>query len=273
MGYLANITLPHLHLEIRNAPGNHDPYSNWQRDNAAHHLRVSIDSVTTSNPLNPQVSLTVNIANNQELDFNRVEIAVFQKQADGTLIAVAQPGDIAVLNTPESTGYYVTSPWFDAMLFNRQYSYKNSQSIPWADFEQGGRYQSPYANDAGFPNQYNPNYHLDNSLVGDNHSGQFNGVIISPAPFSVRSNSYQMRFRFTQLVGVSDPTQLCIQARALDIHHAASPWQTYNCSNNASRTTARPVDSLTPFGWFLLLGMLGCVGYIYGGAKRQKSQC
>lgn len=244
IGYLGFLEFPHLHFEIRNAPGVHDPESNWQRDtvhpllalpyddNGAGGLTVSVDSIDSTDPTNPIVQASVSLPQGQELDFNRLEVEVRALQSDGTYAVVAQPGNTGIGTTPESTGYNVNPPWFDIMAFNRQYSYKNSTFFPWLDFKTGGAYESPYA--ADLPPLYDPNYHLDNALgtvIPDSQTGDFNGLLIYPEAFNTSSTEYRLTVTFNELVGAASSSDLCIRAYAWDINGNVAASQFLDVDN------------------------------------------
>ena len=229
----------HLHFEIRNAPGPHDPLSAWQRD-AIHplqvlpyydtgtaNLRVTIDRVEVTVPLKPQVTVAVTLPNKAELDLQRVEVAVYQVRTDRTLRPVVQAGNTATGRTPEGTGYNVAPPWFDMGVWNRQYSYKDSVLYPWQSFQRGGVYQSPYW--SGLPALYDANIHLDRQAPNNRSLGHFNGVTIAPARFHARSTHYKLAVTFHELTGVANPQTLCIKARAQDARGKTTAWVSYKC--------------------------------------------
>ncbi|HFD12853.1 MAG TPA: M23 family metallopeptidase, partial [Crenotrichaceae bacterium] len=123
----------HLHFEVREAPGDFDPQSAWQRD-AIHpllvlpyadtgvdNIQLSIVNVDVTDPLNPKPTVVVRMANNVELDLNRIEVQVYEKGLAGSLQLIPQSGNIKTGNTPDSTGYNVNPPWFDMIQFNYQY--------------------------------------------------------------------------------------------------------------------------------------------------------
>lgn len=229
----------HLHFEIRNAPGAHDPLSAWQRD-AIHplgvlpyydtgvaNLRVTIDRVNVTVPLKPQVTVSVTLPNDGELDLQRVDVAVYQVRADRTLRSVAQAGNTATGTTPEGTGYNVAPPWFDMAIWNRQYSYKDSTLYPWQSFQKSGMYQSPYW--SLLPAFYDANTHLDQKAPNNRSVGKFNGVSSAPARFNAQAAQYRLSLTFHELTGVTNPQTLCIKARARDARGNATSWVSYNC--------------------------------------------
>lgn len=232
----------HLHFEIREAPGDHDPESAWQRDavhpllmlpyadTGAANMTVGLD-VDDINPLNPLATVTVMMANGVELDLNRIEVEVYEKIANALPQLIPQPGNTGTGNTPENMGhgYNVNPPWFDMMQFNRQYSYKDSIIYPWAEFKTGGPYESPYA--VLLPAFYDPNIHLDqNGGVGDESRGFFNGLIIAPTAFNIAADNYGLTVTFNELVGVADANNLCLRARAEDAAGNVTGWVQDNCA-------------------------------------------
>ncbi|ETX03256.1 MAG: hypothetical protein ETSY1_00640 [Candidatus Entotheonella factor] len=227
---------PHLHFEIRDAPGLHDAYSAWQRD-AIHPLLVlpypdmgaanfqlTIQALLTD-PLNPEVTVSVASPNQVELDLQRVEVEVYRREGTAWQL-IPQPNAQPVGITPEGTGYDQETPWFDMVEWNRQYSYKNSTKYPWSSFRPGGAYESPYA--ADLPVTYDPNVHLDQADPGNHQAGQFNGLTIAPAPFNTQSNTYHLTLVFHELTGDATAT-LCFKARALDIWDQSTAWVSHLC--------------------------------------------
>jgi len=229
----------HVHFEIRDAPSQ-DPFSNWSRnaihplellpypDSAAANLGVSLDSVDASDPLSPRVRLTVTIPMGVELDLDGVEAEVYERMGDGTLRYVAQPGDIPTGNTIEGAGYLVASSWYSMAVWNRQYSYKNSSSIPWNVFLPGGAYESPYGPE--LPGSYDPNVHLDAQDPANSQVGLFNGMSFAPSHSNASSSEYAVAFEFLALEGVPQAEDLCIQVRAVDVHGSATDWVRHNCT-------------------------------------------
>ncbi|MFQ5791070.1 MAG: M23 family metallopeptidase, partial [Acidobacteriota bacterium] len=228
----------HLHFEVRDAPSQ-DPYSAWSRD-AIHPLRVlpyadtgtstmkvGVDDVDSSDPMNPKVTVSVRMANTVELDLSRVEVRVYGKTADGALNWVGQPGETAVGHTPEGTGYHVYPAWFDVFDWNRQYTHKNSRKVRWSSFAQGGSNECPFWSD--HPAAYDANVHLDRQDPSNPRAGYFNGIAVSPAPFNARSEAYVLSLRFEELIGVADAANLCVKARAVDVLGNATPWVEYHC--------------------------------------------
>ena len=158
---------------------------------------------------------------------NRLEVEIYEKQADSSLVLVEQLGDTSLGNTPEGTGYYVNPSWYDLELLTQHYTYKDSQTYPWSAFETGGVYESPYAN--LLPSTYSPNIHLDNATLNDNRVGEFNGKTIAPAEFSVGASQYSLTLTYQKLKGVNDMNNLCIKARAIDAQGKATIWYEFQC--------------------------------------------
>lgn len=219
--------IDHLHFEIRQAPGQHDRLSVWQRD-AIHPLTVlpliedtqedyTIDfsNVLISNTDDLSLITTITSRNSEALAFKRLELEVYEKLDDGSLLRINQVGDEGVNSfTPEGTPYYVNPSWYDLELVNQQYTYKDSQTFPWTAFTAGGVYESPYAD--VMPAEYTPNIHLDNAINADTKIGEFNGKIIAPAKFSTNSDSYSLVLEYQNLKGVAEFSKLCLKARAID---------------------------------------------------------
>lgn len=184
----------HLHFEIRDAPAD-DKFSSWSRD-ALHPLlvlpysdpippTVTFDAVDISNPLNPVVEVSVNTP---RVDVNRVELLLYDFGAQ----RLVQPG-----NTPDARGYNVFPSWFDMTEWNRQYSHKDSSSVPWESFGEGGVNEGPFYQVHG--PSYNANVHMDQQHPDDFHVGNFNGVTIRTADFNPAD--YYLNLTFEALAG------------------------------------------------------------------------
>jgi len=230
----------HLHFEIRQAPGSHDRFSNWQRDSQhpfafldyidtkTDNIDLTITRVDRSNPMTPIVTVNVRQARSVEFDLNRIEIEVRQNQTTGESVLVTQSHYQTVGNTPEDIPYDVNPPFFDMQLLNRQYTYKDSQSFPWSAFGTGGLFQSPYHEQ--LPAFYSPGAHLDNPLPTDARKGEFNGMIFAPTPFSTTSTEdYSLDIIFNKLTGTPNADELCIRARAIDALNNVSAWIEDGC--------------------------------------------
>ncbi|UTW45301.1 M23 family metallopeptidase [bacterium SCSIO 12696] len=229
----------HLHFEIRQAPGNHDIRSNWQRDcrhplafleyddTGAANMLVTIESVDSANPLLPVVTVSVEQTNGVELDVNRLEVEVRENQSGGGSVLVAQAQHQPQGNTPESVPYQVNPPFFDTQLFNRQYTYKDSSLFPWSVFQTGGLHQSPFH--LLLPASYDPHVHLDAQLPSDSQIGFFNGLTIAPQRFTSTSSEYRLEVTFNELTGVMNAADLCVRARAVDALGNATDWVDSGC--------------------------------------------
>lgn len=229
----------HLHFEIRNAPGAHDPYSTWQRDaihplsvlthpqsSAASNIQLSFSELDLTDPTNPKPTLSLNLPSGNELDLRRIELAAYTQKGQTYQL---QAGDTRVGKSPEGTGYLVNPSWFDLSDMNRMYSYKNSSSFPWASFECGGAFASPYCET--LPESYNANVHMDAQSETDSQVGEFNGLSIWPSPHNNNSTSYTLKLRFNAL-RTSTSEGLCLRARALDAKGNATSWLNKgDCSN------------------------------------------
>ncbi len=231
----------HLHFAIRDAPAQ-DPYSAWWRDSVhplialpypdrgASTIRISQLRVDVTNPQNPIVSATITMPLTVELDLDRVEIEAYKRQADSRLAPIAQPGATPVGHTIEETGYWARPPFYSMMEWSRQYSYKNSRSIPWDSFRQNGIYRSPYWQQ--LPKSHNANIHLDAQYPGDPQVGEFNGWRFAPNHTNT-STEYVLSIESRTLTGTSHAEALCIRIRALDVHANATAWQQWNCEAHA----------------------------------------
>jgi murein DD-endopeptidase MepM/ murein hydrolase activator NlpD len=242
----------HVHFEVRNAPPQ-DPFSGWQRDtihplqvlpypdSGATNIQLTLDDVDATNPLQPIVQATVIIPLSVELDFERLEVEIHEKQPDGSLLQVVQPGDSPVGNTIEGTGYFVEPSWYSLNSWNRQYSYKNSSGIPWSSFEQGGIYESPYWSD--LPSSYDPNVHLDVQDPNNYQVGLFNGLSVAPIHYNANSSEYRVSYSFLALTGVPDAANLCVRIRALDVLGNATSWRDNGCTTALIITSAPITDA------------------------------
>ncbi|MDP6952193.1 MAG: peptidoglycan DD-metalloendopeptidase family protein, partial [Alphaproteobacteria bacterium] len=185
----------HLHFEIRDAPAD-DPYSRWQRD-AIHPLAVlayddaslpaiSFLAVDDGDPLAPEVRVEVV---GQRLDIERVELMLYDSAGD----LIEQPG-----NDSDPLGYNVHPAWFAMTAWNRQYTHKNSTSVPWASFGYGGERECPYHADHGA--NYDANVHMDQQHPDDFHIGQFNGITVRTTDYDFPGD-YTLDLTFEALVG------------------------------------------------------------------------
>ena len=255
----------HVHFEVRDAP-EQDDFSAWQRDTihpleilpfldtGAANLAVALEEVDVTNPLNPEVEVSVTIQASVELDLDTIEVGVYQRLADGTLVEVNQPGDTALVttNTIEGTGYFVEPSWYSMVSWNEQYTYKNSTGKPWSDFELGGAYESPFAGDPGFPTSYEPNYHLDAQDLAHPDApkvGLFNGVRFFPIHFTAADPQWKLTVRFLELVGVANAADLCLKARAIDARGSATPWVGDNCGEPVTFLTSTSTDGQNEIEW------------------------
>lgn len=232
-----------LHFEIRDAPPA-EPTSSWQKesvhplaalpypDSATDNIELTIVDVDASDPMNPLVTARIRMPISIELDLESVEVEVFERLPDGSLSAVAQPGNLRVGNTIEGDGYALDPPFYSMDLTSRQYTYKDSTTTAsYEDFLIGGPFESPYA--ATMPPAYDPATHLDAADPGDFQVGLFNGMRIAPEHYNASSSVYDVRFQFLELAGTNDPSTLCVKVRALDALGNPSPWQTHNCPQHS----------------------------------------
>ena len=110
---------------------------------------------------------------------------------------------------------------------NRQYTYQDTNQFPWAAFEFGGIYESPFHD--LLPTTYNANAHMDNTLEGNNQIGSFNGFEIFAERFNATTQDYILDVTFKNLNGISNPDILCIKARAIDAKGNTGLWIKDNC--------------------------------------------
>ena len=209
----------HLHFEIRDAPS-FDVFSRWQRDainplqefpyQSSDSASINIDSVDTVNPANPVVALTVQTTRR---DVNRVDLTL----SDSGGNVIAQPGNVS-----DARGYNVHPSWFGMNEWNFQYSHKDSSSIPWESFGQGGVNECPYHSDHG--PSYSAHVHLDQQHPLDPQVGLFNGVESYRGPMS--GGIYTLELTFHELQGLAD----CIVAEAFFAAGGSTTAEWGNCS-------------------------------------------
>lgn len=227
----------HLHFEIRDAPPA-DPTSSWQRDTISPMgvlpysdptaPVISFDSVDTADPLAPVAQVTVTAS---RVDINRVELFLY----DSGSLLVPQAG-----NTPNAKGYNVYPSWFDMNEWNKQYTHKNSTSVPWESYGQGGENECPFYLEHGA--SYSANVHMDAQDFSDFHVGHFNGLTIRTADYT--AGNYYLNLTFNELAG---PAQ-CIVAKASMLTGGKATQQWGDCSGLAapvadSQQLATPVDT------------------------------
>lgn len=239
VGASSKTATPHLHFEIRDAY-DQDAYSYWQRDcihplavlpyddDGANNISLNV-TVDDTDPTVPGVTIQVQMPVGYELDLVRVEAIVYENQS-GTLVEVSQSNHLVTGNTIEDTPYDVNPPWFDMNIWNRQYTYKDSSSYPFSDFEVGGTYESPYASDADFPTSYDAGHHMDNATATDPGIGEFNGALVAPVNLTSSSTHYDVSFAFTELVGVTNQSDLCVEGKAVDVAGNSTSVLVGNCS-------------------------------------------
>jgi murein DD-endopeptidase MepM/ murein hydrolase activator NlpD len=184
----------HLHFEVRDAPPD-DIFSRWQRDTISplevlpyqspDSAALTFESVDVSDPDNPIARVVVTTS---RVDVRRVELFVY----DSAYQPVAQPG-----NQPDAHGYNVNPPWFDMNVWNRQYTHKDSSSVPWESFGAGGENECPYHADHG-PN-YDAHVHMDRQDPLDFHVGLFNGVRVETQKYN--PGDYRLTLTFNELQG------------------------------------------------------------------------
>ncbi len=205
----------HLHFEIRDAPAA-DIYSNWSRD-AIHPLKVlamaddqpllvKIGRVDGAGGETPEVEVTVT---SKRPDINRVELTLYNEEG----AVIAQSG-----NQVDEYGYNVNPSWFDMILWNRQYTHKDSNNVPWDSFDYGGEYQCPYALAHGA--DYNAHVHMDRAWLANYQVGFFNGLRIATKSYS--SGDYYLKLIFEELRG----SATCIVATATSLKgkSATTTW-------------------------------------------------
>lgn len=159
----------HLHFEIRDAPPD-DPYSYWQRD-CVHPLSVlpyRPEEESSAMRLYQSVSTEVTVALST-LRRDILGLSLMLWAPGGT--RVEQPGD-----TPDARGYNVHPASMMLNDWNFQWTHKDSSSVPWESWEEGGSKECPFR--ADHDESYDPNVHLDQALPGQPEVGSFNGVEI-----------------------------------------------------------------------------------------------
>jgi hypothetical protein len=239
----------HLHFEIRDTTVD-DPFSYWQRDainplgslpysNAA---GVSATVEPGDAPAGSSVvpwTVTVTTARH---DVMGVRLDVMD-QSTGTI--VVQPG-----NTENAEGYlvYPTSFMFDE--WNRQYTHKNSDSVTWASFGEGGERECPFH--AAHGNSYDAHVHLDSATESDASVGEFNGIrVVLESHEYYAAGDYYIRVTFTnvQLPDGAGGLEGVGSARATVYLGSSDPVTTtwsLPSPTAAPTTTAAPTPAPTP---------------------------
>jgi murein DD-endopeptidase MepM/ murein hydrolase activator NlpD len=209
----------HLHFEIRDAPPD-DIYSRWQRDaipllealpyQSTDSATVTVDDIDTGDPDNPIVRVTVQ---SPRVDVGRVEVLVY----DGAGDLVPQPGNVANL-----LGYNVHPAWFDFKVWNRQYTHKDSSSVPWESYGEGGVKECPYFADHG--SSYDANVHMDQADPENYQVGLFNGVRIETQKYN--PGDYTLSLTFNELQGPAH----CVVAEVSFATGGSATGESENCS-------------------------------------------
>ena len=203
----------HLHFEIRDAPAD-DPFSSWRRD-SVHPLQLL--RLAPPQPAS-EVSVLVRWADDGNLtialDASREDVmGVSLTLHDASGSRVIQPGD-----TPNSLGYNIHPASFIYDSFNRQYTHKDSTSVPWESYAAGGSRACPFHHQHG--SSYSAHVHLDRQDPANPKAGSFNGVRVELA--RLRTYSYEHRYlvnyTFTKLIGPYE----CVNAT---IHFAGDRQQ------------------------------------------------
>lgn len=216
----------HLHFEIRHAPSD-DAYSAWQQD-AIHPLNVlpyvnpsennmtvSVDNVIQSGA-KIHVTATVSTPLN-ELDLKRIEVSVYS-HSTGQLI----PQPNTVIN-----GYTLKPAWFDAEVWNQQYTHKDSSTVTWDSFAAEGERECPYHLDHGA--SYDANIHMDQANA-DYQIGDFNGVLIEPEYYNDDSSSYITHYTFKDVIASTEGEEdSCVIVQIEDLQGTLKSTQ-YNCA-------------------------------------------
>ena len=226
----------HVHFEIRTAPVD-DVFSNWQRDAvnptgvlpyvSSDSASITFDSVDNSDPTNPIVEVTVE---STRVDINRVELTLY----DGALNEISQSG-----NTPNALGYNLLPAFFDMNLWNRQYTHKDSSSVPWESFGAGGENECPYHADHG-PN-YSAHVHMDQQDPDDFQAGLFNGVRLRPVKHV--AGEYYLNLTFNALTGPASGQTQCILADVLFAAGGSASHSWGNCSGTAPTADDQSVST------------------------------
>jgi hypothetical protein len=106
---------------------------------------------------------------------------------------------------------------------SREYTHKNSSAFPWSSFG-----NCPFAAQHG--SSYSAAVHVCKHDPSDAMIGDFNGIRVLPGDFSSFTADYFLRVTFTKLVGLSDPTALCVVARVKNARGEVGQTATWNCS-------------------------------------------
>lgn len=240
---------PHVHFEIRQAPGAHDAYGRGQRDaihplavldydnsGGADNVTVTLVDVDLADPTSPVATVDVTIPNDGlELDLVRVDLLLYGN--DGTtLVPIDSPNPGAGYPTPEGDDYAVHPPYFDMELWSRHYNYKDNSKLPYEDFlsatqrgdGEDGAWMSPYADpasavyDAAFPTSYDADFHLEAQSATDPSTGDFNGLEVHAPAFNRFSTDYVVTLTFKELPDVTAFPSLCVKAYAVDARGSAT---------------------------------------------------
>ena len=225
----------HVHFEIRTAPAD-DVFSNWQRDTvnpagvlpyaSSDGATITFDAVDNGDPTQPIVEVTVE---STRVDINRVELTLF----DAALDTIPQAG-----NTANALGYNVLPSFFDMNLWNRQYTHKDSSSVPWESFGAGGENECPYHDDHGA--NYSAHVHMDQQDPADYQAGLFNGVRARPVKHV--AGEYYLNLTFYALTGPAVGQTQCIVA---EVFFAAGGSASQNWGNCDGTTPTADDQSVT----------------------------
>eukprot|EP00041_Stephanoeca_diplocostata_P004236 m.42027 g.42027 ORF g.42027 m.42027 type:complete len:780 (+) comp14992_c0_seq3:192-2531(+) len=216
----------HLHFEIRDAEAG-DIYSAWSKD-AVHPLAVlpyesSGDvaiqiEVDNRDSLNPLVVTTLEVNTTTGMRHNIVGVSITLFDSDDN--EIVQPG-----NTPNAKGYLVHPSSFHMSDWNRQFSHKNSGSIPWSSFDSGGARECPYHAAHGVG--YDANIHMDAADPENFRVGLFNGVRVALQPYAYYGGGgYFLNVSFEELMIAEDVQLSRVQSKILfaDGSESTSVW-------------------------------------------------
>ncbi len=241
----------HLHLELSEAT-DPDPKGAWQRDkkNPLHILPYhnhngysGLEATGIGEPTNGKVSVAVTFtqANTGTPDINKISVRVYRRDSQGNLLEISQSGSQMQGLTPEGDGYYIAPPFIDFDLFNRLYTPKDSNALPFEQFIPGGDYEM-LGHELEIPSSYSSTKTLDKRLDEQREIGDINGILIHNQSFNQNSPEFQLPLTFQQLDAGEEWTgELCIEATAIDIKGEIEAVD-FKCSSELE-----PVQTGLPF--------------------------
>lgn len=224
---------------VLNAPGVHDPKSNWKRD-AIHPLKILAYPTQTTYPLsiafhgvrylkNNRLSVTVkaSLEKNHLPDLKCIELKIFELVNNGSYRLVEQKHTEFSGLTPENKYYAVNPPWFDMEKFNRQYTFKNSSRFPYSYFK--NRMHNPFFEK--MPDYYDSDALLERAAGISGYISSFNGITLLPLAYTPK-RPYELVAGFSRLTPANDPEKLCIMARGISVKGQAGSWHVFKGHRN-----------------------------------------